>query len=173
MGWGDYVRNQVEKILLSEGFSVPVAQGGQGMRRTYTTECHRQLKKGRFSMMLSGMAAYGLRSRPARLNAVQLNVRCEKVANRLGCSERRKPRCSNTNGFQVQKRRGNCEVSMSGTSAEVNIQPTHKCSFCGVTNIEVSGVLIAGPGVSICQKCVFQCVDIVFQHAEKTDKPTS
>lgn len=89
MGWGDYVRNQVEKILLSEGFSVPVAQGGgQGMRRTYTTECHRQLKKGRFSMMLSGMAAYGLRSRPARLNAVQLNVRCEKVANRLGCSER-------------------------------------------------------------------------------------
>lgn len=88
MGWGDYVRNQVEKILLSEGFSVPVAQGGQGMRRTYTTECHRQLKKGRFSMMLSGMAAYGRRSRPARLNAVQLNVRCEKVANRLGCSER-------------------------------------------------------------------------------------
>lgn len=88
MGWGDYVRNQVEKILLSEGFSVPVAQGGQGMRRTYTTECHRQLKKVRFSMMLSGMAAYGRRSRPARLNAVQLNVRCEKVANRLGCSER-------------------------------------------------------------------------------------
>ena len=28
MGWGDYVRNQVEKILLSEGFSVPVAKGG-------------------------------------------------------------------------------------------------------------------------------------------------
>ncbi len=28
MSWGDYVRNQVEKILLSEGFSVPVAQGG-------------------------------------------------------------------------------------------------------------------------------------------------
>lgn len=28
MGWGDYVRNQVEKILLSEGFSVPVAQRG-------------------------------------------------------------------------------------------------------------------------------------------------
>lgn len=62
---------------------------------------------------------------------------------------------------------------MSGTSAEVNIQPTHKCSFCGVTNIEISGVLIAGPGVSICQKCVFLCVEIVFKHAEKTDKPTS
>ena len=62
---------------------------------------------------------------------------------------------------------------MSGTETEVNAQATHKCSFCGASNIEVAGVLIAGPGVSICQKCVFQCVDIVFQHAEKTDKPTS
>lgn len=89
MGWGDYVRNQVEKILLSEGFSVPVAQGGgQGMRRTYTTECHRQLKKGRFSMMLSGMAAYGPRSRPAQLNAGKQSAKCERAATRLGCSER-------------------------------------------------------------------------------------
>lgn len=62
---------------------------------------------------------------------------------------------------------------MSGTKTEVNAQATHKCSFCGASNIEVAVVLIAGPGVSICQKCVFQCVDIVFQHAEKTDKPTS
>lgn len=62
---------------------------------------------------------------------------------------------------------------MSGTKTEANAQATHKCSFCGARNIEVAGVLIAGPGVSICQKCVFQCVDIVFQHADKTDKPTS
>ncbi|MGE2951334.1 ClpX C4-type zinc finger protein [Klebsiella pneumoniae] len=62
---------------------------------------------------------------------------------------------------------------MSETKTEVNAQATHKCSFCGASNIEVAGVLITGPGVSICQKCVFQCVDIVFQHAEKTDKPTS
>ncbi|EPM0570760.1 ClpX C4-type zinc finger protein [Klebsiella aerogenes] len=62
---------------------------------------------------------------------------------------------------------------MSGTKPEVNAQATHKCSFCGASNIEVAGVLIAGPGVSICQKCVFQCVDIVFRHAEGTDKPTS
>ncbi|EPO7769383.1 ClpX C4-type zinc finger protein [Klebsiella aerogenes] len=62
---------------------------------------------------------------------------------------------------------------MSGTKTEVNAQATHKCSFCGASNIEIAGILIAGPGVSICQKCVFQCVDIVFQHAEKTDKPTS
>ncbi|EDW3008173.1 hypothetical protein YE76_004893 [Salmonella enterica subsp. enterica] len=54
---------------------------------------------------------------------------------------------------------------MSVTSIEVNIQPTHKCSFCGKTNVEVAGV-------SICQKCVFQCVDIVFKYAEKTNAPT-
>ncbi|ENZ0431535.1 MULTISPECIES: ClpX C4-type zinc finger protein [Klebsiella pneumoniae complex] len=123
--------------------------------------------------MLCATQSYGQRSRPAQLNAGKQSAKCERAATRLGCSERRKPRCSNTNGFQVQKRRGNCEVSMSGTSAQVNIQPTHKCSFCGVTNIEVSGVLIAGPGVSICQKCVFLCVEIVFKCAEKTDKPTS
>lgn len=62
---------------------------------------------------------------------------------------------------------------MSGTGVEVNIQQTHKCSFCGVSNVELTGVLIAGPGVSICQKCVFLCVEIVFKYAEKTDKPTS
>ncbi|HHX3383876.1 TPA: ClpX C4-type zinc finger protein [Salmonella enterica] len=61
---------------------------------------------------------------------------------------------------------------MSVTSTEVNIQPTHKYSFCGKTNVEVVGVLVAGPGVSICQKCVFQCVDIVFKYAEKTNAPT-
>ncbi|HFS1553488.1 TPA: ClpX C4-type zinc finger protein [Klebsiella pneumoniae] len=44
---------------------------------------------------------------------------------------------------------------MSGTKTEVNAQTTHKCYFCGASNIEVAGVLIAGPGVSICQKCVF------------------
>ncbi|MDH8040429.1 ClpX C4-type zinc finger protein, partial [Klebsiella pneumoniae] len=57
---------------------------------------------------------------------------------------------------------------MSGTKTEVNAQTTHKCYFCGASNIEVAGVLIAGPGVSICQKCVFQWGDIVFQHSEKT-----
>ncbi|EAP1707548.1 hypothetical protein D6O16_21755 [Salmonella enterica] len=58
-----------------------------------------------------------------------------------------------------------CGGIMSVTSIEVNIQPTHKCSFCGKTNVEVAGV-------SICQKCVFQCVDIVFKYAEKTNAPT-
>ncbi|MBT1806035.1 hypothetical protein KKZ73_20645 [Enterobacter hormaechei subsp. xiangfangensis] len=62
---------------------------------------------------------------------------------------------------------------MSVTSTEVNIQPTHKCSFCGKTNLEVAGVLIAGAGVSICQGCVFLCVEVVFNHSAKTDEPTA
>ncbi|HBM2776597.1 ClpX C4-type zinc finger protein [Enterobacter cloacae] len=62
---------------------------------------------------------------------------------------------------------------MSATSNKVNIQPTHKCSFCGKTNVEVAGVLIAGDGVSICQECVFLCVEIVFKHSARTDEPTA
>lgn len=37
-----------------------------------------------------------------------------------GYQKGRKPQCSNTNGFQVQKRRGNCEVIMPGKSVRVN-----------------------------------------------------
>ncbi|MGQ9451773.1 ClpX C4-type zinc finger protein [Leclercia sp. TB492] len=62
---------------------------------------------------------------------------------------------------------------MSATSNKVNIQPTHKCFFCRKTNVEVAGVLIAGDGVSICQECVFLCVEIVFKHSARTDEPTA
>ncbi|WP_346763422.1 ClpX C4-type zinc finger protein [Escherichia sp. E1130] len=73
----------------------------------------------------------------------------------------------------IAKTESYCEASMSVTSTEVNIQPTHKCSFCGKTNVEVAGVLVAGPGVSICQDCVFLCVEMVFKHSAKTDEPTA
>ena len=46
---------------------------------------------------------------------------------------------------------------------------THRCSFCGKSNVEVRGTIIAGPGVAICQECVFGCVEIIFQsNAKKT-----
>ncbi|EAP9202992.1 hypothetical protein D0C25_24025 [Salmonella enterica] len=61
---------------------------------------------------------------------------------------------------------------MATHSEKANLYPTHKCSFCGKANVEVAGVLVVGPGVSICQKWVFQCVDIVFKYAEKTNAPT-
>ncbi|HAT2600275.1 TPA: ClpX C4-type zinc finger protein [Citrobacter freundii] len=61
---------------------------------------------------------------------------------------------------------------MSATSTNVNIQPTHKCSFCGKTNVEIAGVLVVGDGVSICQECVFLCVEIVFKHSARTNEPT-
>ena len=43
--------------------------------------------------------------------------------------------------------------------------PTHARSFCGKNNHQVEGILIAGPGVSICQDCVFLCIDIVFKNS--------
>lgn len=46
MGWGDYVRNQVEKILLSEGFSVPVAQGGARHAEDLYNRMSQATKKG-------------------------------------------------------------------------------------------------------------------------------
>ncbi len=67
----------------------------------------------------------------------------------------------------------NCEVIMPATSTKVNIQPTHRCSFCGKTNVEVAGALIVGDGVSICQECVLLCVEIVFKNSARTDEPTA
>ena len=46
MGWGDYVRNQIEKILLSEGFSVPVAQGGARHGEDLYNRMSQATKKG-------------------------------------------------------------------------------------------------------------------------------
>lgn len=46
MGWGDYVRNQVEKILLSEGFSNPVAQGGARHAEDLYNRMSQASKKG-------------------------------------------------------------------------------------------------------------------------------
>lgn len=70
------------------------------------------------------------------------------------------------------KTESHCEEIMSANSTGVNIQPTHKCSFCGKNNVELSGVMIAGPGVSICQECVFLCVEIVFEKSAKAEAPT-
>lgn len=51
------------------------------------------------------------------------------------------------------------------------IAPTHKCSFCDKTNIEVKHI-IAGPGVSICDECVLLCVEIMIKgdREEKKDE---
>ncbi|MGQ6015113.1 ClpX C4-type zinc finger protein [Serratia sp. IR-2025] len=54
---------------------------------------------------------------------------------------------------------------MAALTAEVNRIATHKCSFCDTDNINLKGVIIAGPGVSICQECVLLCVEIVFNHS--------
>lgn len=56
---------------------------------------------------------------------------------------------------------------MSDSSSCV-IAPTHKCSFCGMNNVQSRGAFIAGDGVCICQKCVFACVKIIFESNEKS-----
>lgn len=55
---------------------------------------------------------------------------------------------------------------MPGKTEKANTQPTHKCSFCGIDNVELKGVMVAGPGVSICSDCVELCVGIVFKKAK-------
>lgn len=52
---------------------------------------------------------------------------------------------------------------MAEIAPKVNAIPTHRCSFCGIDNIQSKGSMIAGEGVSICQECVFICVEIVFK----------
>lgn len=96
MSWGDFVRNQVEKTLLQEGFSLSAAQGGQGMLRTYTTGCHKPAVKARFLMTRSDMADYGRRSKPALRSAVKLSERYERAVSRLGCSEKGESRTALT-----------------------------------------------------------------------------
>ncbi|MGB7799839.1 ClpX C4-type zinc finger protein [Buttiauxella sp.] len=49
----------------------------------------------------------------------------------------------------------------------LNNQPTHQCTFCGITNATLKGVMISDPGVNICQECVLLCVDLVFGHSAK------
>lgn len=46
---------------------------------------------------------------------------------------------------------------------------THKCSFCNKDNTEVKQ-MVAGPGVSICNECVFICVDIMINGLGKEDQ---
>ncbi|EEA8306561.1 hypothetical protein QE82_23070 [Salmonella enterica subsp. enterica serovar Rubislaw] len=56
---------------------------------------------------------------------------------------------------------------MPGINEKANIA-THKCSFCGRSNIdsEVNSI-IAGPGVSICDHCVLLCVEIIFKKSRE------
>ncbi|EOX9507717.1 TPA: hypothetical protein ACXI22_004748, partial [Citrobacter amalonaticus] len=73
MSWGSFVRDQVEKTLVQEGFSPVVARGGQDMPRIYITGCRRQAVKEEFSMMRYGMADCGRKSRNYPLTGTKRN----------------------------------------------------------------------------------------------------
>lgn len=51
---------------------------------------------------------------------------------------------------------------MSGTKTEVNAQATHKCSFYGASNVEVAGVLIAGPAYPSVKSVSFSALILSF-----------
>ncbi|EMO7792432.1 hypothetical protein WDR79_004827 [Citrobacter freundii] len=61
---------------------------------------------------------------------------------------------------------------MPGIIENANLQPTHKCSFCEKTNNDVS-VMIAGPGVCICDICVLLCVGVIFKQKGKEEADES
>ena len=47
--------------------------------------------------------------------------------------------------------------------------PQLQCSFCRKTQEQVA-LLIAGPGVNICDDCIELCVGIVFEHMQLKSK---
>lgn len=123
-------------------------------------------------MMYCVTQSYGQRNNHCHQTSLRRSA-LSVISRSRGCFEWVKTVVRQHSQSSIAKTESYCEVSMSVTSTEVNIQPTHKCSFCGKTNVEVAGVLVAGPGVSICQDCVFLCVEMVFKHSAKTDEPTA
>lgn len=84
----EFIEKNVREELLRLGFTQAVAQGGHTRRSICTSGCHRQAAKGECLTMLCDTQSYGLRSRPAQLNAGKQSGKCERAATRLGCSER-------------------------------------------------------------------------------------
>lgn len=46
--------------------------------------------------------------------------------------------------------------------------PTHDCSFCGKNQNDVK-TLILGPKVSICDECVYVCVELILVGSQKPE----
>ena len=51
------------------------------------------------------------------------------------------------------------------------IKPSHHCSFCGKSNLEVSR-MIAGDTATICDECIEICVITLFSNARSKPTPT-
>lgn len=59
-----FIEKNVREELIKQGFSESVAQGGgRGRQLTFTAECLRRARKGKYLMMFCGMQNCGLKSR--------------------------------------------------------------------------------------------------------------
>lgn len=47
----EFIEKNVREILIKQGFSSSVAQGGRGKHLIYISVCHKQVKKARFLTM--------------------------------------------------------------------------------------------------------------------------
>nr|VXZ85637.1 Uncharacterised protein [Klebsiella pneumoniae] len=65
-----------------------MAQGGAYRAVDMYKRMSQASRKGECLTMLCDTQSYGLRSRPAQLNAGKQSAKCERAATGLGCSER-------------------------------------------------------------------------------------
>ena len=47
----EFIEKNVKELLIKQGFSSSVAQGGRGKRLIYISACHKPARKARCSMM--------------------------------------------------------------------------------------------------------------------------
>lgn len=67
----EFIEKNVKELLIKQGFSSSVAQGGRGRRLICINACHRQARKARFLTTCYGMRKPGQISRflkPKSLN---------------------------------------------------------------------------------------------------------
>ncbi|EAO8183678.1 hypothetical protein AHV57_23760 [Salmonella enterica] len=58
-----FIEKNVREALIKQGFPESVAQGGRGRQLTFTAECLRRARKGKYLMMFCGMQNYGQKNR--------------------------------------------------------------------------------------------------------------
>ncbi|HFW4798687.1 TPA: hypothetical protein ACJG8M_004458 [Salmonella enterica subsp. diarizonae serovar 50:k:z] len=58
-----FIEKNVREALIKQGFPESVAQGGHGRQLTFTAECLRRARKGKYLMMFCGMQNCGLKSK--------------------------------------------------------------------------------------------------------------
>ncbi|GEM_PF-2459645 len=75
----EFIEKNVKELLIKQGFSSSVAQGGHGKRLIYISVCRKPARKEQFSMMSCGMRKLGLTSRLPKLKSRNENAPPQKT----------------------------------------------------------------------------------------------